>query len=73
MVRVDTIHASKGLEAPAVFLHSGYLSGLLDSLIDPARLAEERRVFFVGATRASHVLILFDYLTPVWPLFGRAL
>ena len=72
MVRVDTIHASKGLEAPAVFLHSGYLGGLLDSLTDPARLAEERRIFFVGATRASRALICFDYLTPVWPLFGRA-
>jgi len=70
-VRVDTIHAAKGLEAPAVLLHTGYLSGLVDGLADPDRMAEERRVFFVGATRASHALILFDYIAPAWPGFGR--
>ena len=70
-VRVDTIHASKGLEAPAVLLHTGYLSGLVTGLADPERMAEERRVYFVGATRASHALILFDYITPEWPGFGR--
>jgi len=69
-VRVDTIHASKGLEALAVLLHTGYLPGLVDGLADPDRMAEERRVFFVGATRASHALILFDYIAPVWPGFG---
>ena len=71
MVRVDTIHASKGLEAPAVLLHTGYLSGLVTGLADPERMAEERRVYFVGATRASHALILFDYIAPPWPGFGR--
>ena len=70
-VRVDTIHASKGLEAPAVLLHTGYLPGLVAGLADPDRMAEERRVFFVGATRASHALILFDYIGPTWPGFGR--
>jgi superfamily I DNA/RNA helicase len=70
-VRVDTIHASKGLEAPAVLLHTGYLSGLVTGLADPERMAEERRVYFVGATRASHALILFDYIAPPWPGFGR--
>ena len=70
-VRVDTVHASKGLEAPAVLLHTGYLSGLVTGLANPERMAEERRVYFVGATRASHALILFDYITPEWPGFGR--
>lgn len=70
-VRVDTIHASKGLEAPAVLLHTGYLRGLRDGLSNPDRMAEERRVFFVGATRASHALILFDYMAPPWVGFGR--
>ena len=70
-VRVDTIHAAKGLEAPAVLLHTGYLSGLMGGLGDPDRMAEERRVFFVGATRASHAAILFDYIGPAWPGFGR--
>ena len=69
-VRVDTVHASKGLEAPAVLLHTGYLSGLVTGLADPERMAEERRIFFVGATRASHALILFDYIAPPWPGFG---
>lgn len=69
-VRVDTIHASKGLEAPAVLLHTGYLPGLIDGLADPDRMSEERRVYFVGATRASHALILFDYIGPAWPGFG---
>lgn len=70
-VRVDTIHASKGLEAPVVLLHTGYLSGLLDGLAAPDRMSEEQRVYFVGATRASHALILFDYIGPVWPGVGR--
>jgi len=69
-VRVDTIHASKGLEAPAVLLHTGYLPGLVAGLADRDRLAEERRIYFVGATRAAHALILFDYIAPVWPGFG---
>jgi len=70
-VRVDTIHAAKGLEAPCVLLHTGYLRGMIESLKDPARVAEERRVFFVGATRASKALLCFDYIPPVWPGFGR--
>jgi len=70
-VRVDTIHASKGLEAPCVLLHTGYLPGLVAGLADRDRLAEERRIYFVGATRAAHALILFDYIAPPWPVFGR--
>jgi|GEM_PF-605112 len=68
MVRVDTIHAAKGLEAAVVLLHTGYLKKRLDDLADPTRLAEERRVYYVGATRASHALLLLDYgETPVCP------
>ena len=70
-VRVDTIHAAKGLEAPAVLLHTGYLPGLVAGLADRDRLAEERRIYFVGATRASHALILFDLDAPPWLVFGR--
>ena len=70
-VRVDTVHSAKGLEAPCVLLHTGYLHGLCDALVAPDRMAEERRVFFVGVTRASRALILFDYISPVWPGFGR--
>lgn len=71
-VRVDTVHAAKGLECPVVLLHTGYLKGLLEGLTVPERAAEERRVFYVGATRASHALITFDWIEPVWPVFGRA-
>jgi len=70
-VRVDTIHAAKGLQASCVLLHTGYLDGLIGSLEDTVRAAEERRVFFVGATRTSQALICFDYIPPVWPVFGR--
>ncbi|EJG06989.1 UvrD/REP helicase [Methanofollis liminatans DSM 4140] len=61
MVKIDTIHASKGLESSIVLLHTGYLRGRLPALADPDRLAEERRVYFVGATRAADALLLLDY------------
>ncbi|KUG19295.1 atp-dependent dna helicase uvrd/pcra, actinomycete [hydrocarbon metagenome] len=60
-VQIDTIHAAKGLEASVVLLHSAYLRGRMDDLQDARRLAEERRVYFVGATRAEHALVTFDY------------
>ncbi|MGC9436304.1 MAG: UvrD-helicase domain-containing protein, partial [Methanomicrobiales archaeon] len=60
-VRVDTVHASKGLEAAVVLLHTGYLRGRLAGFPDAAAVAEERRIFYVGATRASHALVVLDY------------
>lgn len=69
MVKIDTIHAAKGLEASVVLLHSGYLKGRVDDLADPNRRAEERRIYFVGATRASDALLLVDYGEgPVCPI-----
>ncbi len=59
-VRIDTIHASKGLEAPVVLLHSGYIRGRLAGLLDAAKAAEERRVYYVGMTRTSDVLLFLD-------------
>jgi len=71
MVRVDTIHAAKGLEASVVLLHTGYLKGRVDDLADPDRRAEERRVYFTGATRASDALLLLDYGdAPACPLLA---
>jgi hypothetical protein len=61
LVKIDTIHASKGLEASVVMLHTGYLSGRMNGLTDPARAAEERRIYFTGATRAADALLLLDY------------
>jgi superfamily I DNA/RNA helicase len=61
-VVLATVHAAKGLEYPAVFF-----AGLEDGILPyhrgkepppPERLAEERRIFYVGVTRAQRFLYL---------------
>ena len=55
-----TLHAAKGLEFPVVFI-VGCEDGILPLCwgpIDEQALAEERRLFFVGMTRAGQRLIL---------------
>ena len=58
-VRLMTLHGAKGLEFPAVFL-AGLSAGAmpLESPGRPADAEEERRLFFVGLTRAREELIL---------------
>ena len=67
-IRVDTIHAAKGLEAPAVILHAGYLLSRCDgyfqqNALSEKKRAEERRVYYVGCTRASEALFFMDGLS----------
>jgi DNA helicase-2/ATP-dependent DNA helicase PcrA len=59
-ITMMTLHNAKGLEYPTI-----YLTGMEDGLFplaraydDPATLEEERRLFYVGITRAERMLMI---------------
>ncbi|HEX3493024.1 MAG TPA: DNA helicase PcrA [Streptosporangiaceae bacterium] len=71
MVTLMTLHTAKGLEFPVVFL-TGLEENVFPherSIGDDHELAEERRLAYVGITRAEQRLYLTRAVTRAW--FGR--
>jgi len=59
-IKLMTVHSSKGLEFPMVFVVGleDYVFPLANAMQDPKTLEEERRLMYVAITRAKDVLFL---------------
>ena len=75
MVTLMTLHTAKGLEFPVVFV-TGWEDGQFPhvrALGDPDELSEERRLAYVGITRARERLYLTRaMIRSSWGKIGRA-
>jgi DNA helicase-2/ATP-dependent DNA helicase PcrA len=68
MVSLMTLHTAKGLEFPMVFI-TGVEEGVFPhqrALADPTQLSEERRLAYVGITRAMSRLHLSRAASRTW-------
>ena len=63
-VQLSTIYKAKGLEAKKVYLYN-IVDGVIPSK-HSTDIEEERRVLYVGATRAQKKLIITTVETPLW-------
>ena len=76
-VKVGTMHAAKGLEAPCVYLFDSMTHSLYQKYVESETAAEEHRLYYVGATRASETLrVVTDHEgmgTEVFPPFADGL
>ena len=74
-VTLSTIHSAKGLEFEAVFL-PGIVEGVLPhekSSLSAEAMEEERRLFYVGVTRAKSYLCLSEYCTKFQKKVNRSI
>jgi DNA helicase-2/ATP-dependent DNA helicase PcrA len=74
-VQVGTIHEAKGLEAPCVMLFTETTGNIIDRYETGETRAEEHRIYYVGATRASESLTVLDgfFGGPRSPIFADGL
>lgn len=59
-VKLMTIHSSKGLEFPVVFIVGAEegIFPLANAMLEPKTLEEERRLMYVAITRAKDILFI---------------
>jgi DNA helicase-2/ATP-dependent DNA helicase PcrA len=72
-VTMLTLHSAKGLEYPVVFL-AGLEEGMLPhsrSMDSPQEIAEERRLLYVGMTRAQSMLYMTYAFRRSWGRYGN--
>lgn len=74
-IQVGTIHEAKGLEAPCVFLFTETTQNIIERYRSGETRAEEHRIMYVGATRASESLHVVDgfFDGPRSPIFADGL